>query len=292
MTRTDTKILGNLIRHMKTDDDDPLTPLIDDYLIKRVNSPNRLTEYFVPLVERPRPSGRLSPSSIGGCQRQAVLKFLGVKGIKRVDPNSEIIFDDGNWAHHKWDARFYDMERVLGRDRFKVIAIEKQIVIPELYIAGSFDAVIKIAGKKWMVDFKTINDFGFGYVYRERKPKEAHIKQLVTYCVGRGIKRGMLIYDNKNNADYMVYTIKITDKEWAAVNRWCLKVIRAIKNEEMPKRHPDCNHGNFLYERCPFSGVCFNPKYEDSPQKLRAMAFRNFEDIDAAWEEGLRQEAA
>jgi hypothetical protein len=287
----DTQILGQLIRHMKTDEVDPLTPLVDDYLLKRGFSPNRLTEYLVPLTERERPGCRLSPSSIGGCKRQTVFKFLGVKGIQRKDPNTELTFDDGNWAHHKWDARFYDMERVLGKDRFKVIGIEKEVMIPDLYIAGSYDAVVRIGGKKWLIDFKTINDFGFNHVYRERKPKEAHIKQLVTYCVARGIKRGMLVYDNKNNPDYNVYTLEVTDKEWAKVNRWCVRVIRSIKDEELPKKHPDCNHGSFLFERCQFAGLCFNPKYEERPEKLRALAFRNFVDIDTAWREGLRAAA-
>lgn len=290
MTRTDTRILGDLIKHLALEEDDPLTPLIDEYLLSRGRSKNRLAEYRIPLLDRARPGGRFSPSGIGGCQRQAVFTFVGVKGITRIDPRSEVIFDDGNWMHHKWQCRFRDMEKVLGRDRFRVLSVEGAAVIPELYIAGSFDALIKIAGKRWMIDFKSIHDFGFNYIYRERKPKEAHIKQLVTYCVAKGVKRGMLIYINKNTGEYHVYTLKVTDKEWAAVNRWCLKVIRAVKEEELPNRHSDCNQGNFLYERCPFARICFG-KNMDSPSKLRAMAFRNFNDIDEAWKLGNKEAA-
>lgn len=286
MTSRDTQILGQLIRHLALEEHDPLTPLIDDYLIKRGSSPNRLTEYVVPLIERNRPGGRISPSGIGGCKRQQVFTFIGAKGIRRLDPHTELIFDDGNWAHHKWDARFLDMEQVLGRDRFRVIAIEKAALIPELYVAGSFDAVIWIAGKKYVVDFKTILHHGFQWVYRSRKPKEAHVKQLVAYCVALGIKRGMIIYDDKDSPDYLVFSIKISDKDWRSVERWCKSVIQSVEKEELPKRHSDCDNGNFLYERCPFAAICYGPLM-DKPAKMRAKAFRDFEGLNEAWAEGM-----
>src|SRR4051812_24849656 len=203
MGRGDVGVLSQLIKHMSMEEQDPLTPLIDEYLIERDSSPTRLTHYNVPLVARGRPGGRLSPSSIGGCRRQAAFKFLGVDGTRKLDPESELIFDDGNWIHHKWQARFRDMEAVLGAKRFKVLGIEKGITIPDLYIAGSYDALIKINGKRYMIDFKSINSHGFGYVYREHKPKDAHIKQLITYCVAKNCKRGMLVYDCKDTPDHV-----------------------------------------------------------------------------------------
>lgn len=285
MARNDVGILSELIKHMSMEEADPLSPLIDEYLIERETSPNRLREYRIPMIGRNRPGGRLSPSSIGGCKRQATLKFLGVEGQRKLDPDTEMIFDDGNWAHHKWQARFRDMEAVLGAKRFKVLGIERTVTIPELYIAGSFDALIKIAGKRWMIDFKTINSHGFGYVYREHKPKDAHVKQLITYCVAKGVKRGMLVYDNKDTPDYMVFTIEVRDADWMKVQRWCRKVLDSIKEQELPKKASDCNNGSFLFEHCPFSSFCFG-KHADNEEKLRRLAFRNFEGIDEAWERG------
>src|SRR5690349_12777163 len=99
---------------MEDEEHDPLTPLVDRYFSMRVKYPEkRIRDYGLDLQDRPRPLGRLSPSALCGCERQAVFKFIGMDGRKRINPDTEAIFDDGHWRHHKWQARFRDMEAVL-----------------------------------------------------------------------------------------------------------------------------------------------------------------------------------
>lgn len=287
MSRTDTAILAKLIRHVKADGEDPLTPLIDAYYIERkLSGRDRLAEYRLPLAERPRPPGRLSPSTIGGCQRQAVFRYTGVEGSYRTDPDVEAIFEDGNWRHHKLDALFYDMEKVLGRDRFRVVGIEKQVSIPNLYVAGTYDALVKIGGKLYLIDFKGINDYGFNWVFLNHRPRPEHVKQLITYCVARGIRRGVLLYENKNNNQRLVYVIRWTKEDWADVEKWINRVLMHLRRHTLPGRHPDCQKGTFLYEKCPFAQVCYGAN-KDSPERIRRLAFRNFAGIDEAWEAAM-----
>ncbi len=85
----------------------------------------------------------------------------------------------------KWQTMFLDMERVLGKDRFRVLGIERPIVLGPLHVAGHLDAEIEIKdGDQWIrivVDFKGANNYSFEKAYRDRAPDSTYVKQLLTY---------------------------------------------------------------------------------------------------------------
>lgn len=281
---TDNAVLANLVRHMAKKDTDPLTPLIDSYLIKRRRSKTRLKSYKVPIPEKPRPPGRLSPSTICGCERQAAFKFLGVKARKRIDPELELRFDDGNWRHHRWEATFKDMEAVLGKKKFEVLSIEARVMVPELYVAGALDAKVLIHRKPWVIDIKGINRRGFEYVYQRQAPIEDHPKQLCCYCVAEDVPRGMLLYDNKDDNRTMVFAIEHNPVIWNEVQEWCQRVVRKLERKKLPPKHPACDRGTFHFDRCPFAWVCFGDK---DPEAIRSLVYRHFEGIDVMWERSI-----
>jgi hypothetical protein len=114
--RNDTRIIGRLLDAMeasKGQEGEPLTEAIEMYLVKRPHARRRLRSHHISMVDRPRPHGRMSPSSLGGCKREAVFKFVGIKGRRKIDTDLELIFEDGNWRHHKWQALMLDMQKVL-----------------------------------------------------------------------------------------------------------------------------------------------------------------------------------
>lgn len=281
------RVLADLVKHLKNSEEDVLTPLIDEYLIKR-NLPKyrkkRLTEIKLDLRDRPRPGGRLSPSSICGCKRQAALKFLGTEGQRKINPEQELIFDDGHWRHHKWGVIFLDMERVLGRDRFRVVRIERPIVIDGLMVAGHLDVEIKIkVGKKWrryIVDFKGANNYMFEKSYREHAPDPTYIRQLMTYMKARKCKRGILLYDSKDKNKFYAFHIAWDEKLWAEVQLWCEDIIEHLEEEKLPPMHEDCDKGKFMYGKCPFKGICFGP---DSDRQIRRKVYENFPGVEELW---------
>jgi hypothetical protein len=291
---SDGKILAAIVKKMAKREEDPLSHLIHRYMIERElpeNRGKRLTEWNISLKPNVRPLGRLSPSTIGGCERLAALKFLGVKGSKRVDPDSELIFDDGNWRHHKWQANFTEMEAILGPDTFQCVAIELPVRYKMLYIAGALDAHIRIADRDemvdWIVDIKGINKFGFQDVFNSQEPKEAHVRQLIAYMRARKVRRGILLYDCKDDQRYQVFTITFTSKEWEKVSDWCESVIDQITYQKLPPMHPDCQHGTFLYEKCPYRKLCYG-RYTTT--QIERIAYKGFPGVDALWKEGLRIE--
>jgi hypothetical protein len=281
----DAQILSRLVKRMQNREEDPLRPLVDAYLLARDASPERLRTVELPLVGRPRPPGRLSPSKVGGCQRAGVFSFIGVKGRRRLDPDSELVLERGNWIHHQWQALFRDMERVLGKQTFRVISIEGPATIDELYIAGHYDAIVKIHGVRWLIDIKSINSFGFNRVTMDDQPLPHHIEQLITYMKAKGIQRGLLWYDCKDNSQTHGFTVAFSPDEWAKVEEWCAEVVNYMERKRLPNRDHECQAGTFMYERCPYAGLCFGRKdHED----LRQLAYRRFPGVEAQWEAGHR----
>jgi hypothetical protein len=280
---TDTAVLAKLIKNMKNAEHDPLRPLIDAYHLEKRRSVERLREYHIDMVERPRPGGRFSPSSIAGCERKSFFSFVGMPGRSRVDPDLEGIFDDGNWRHHRWQATFHDMEHVLGPDVFKVISIEEYVRIPRLYIAGSLDALVKMEGKKWVIDFKGINDYGFKYVKQQGAPKIEHVHQLLTYMRARRVRRGILLYENKNNNTTLSFPIEFDPDKWAYIERWVGRVVKQMEREELPEKHVECVRGNFIFEQCAFADHCYGKR---SSEKVRRAAYKRYKGVDEMWEHG------
>ena len=288
-TNRSPRILANIIKRMK-DEDEPLRALIDEYLMKRLEARERYDGHAIDMQERPRPNGRLSPSSLYHCQRQAVMKFAGVKGRRRIDPDQELLFEDGNWRHHKWQFLFYDMELVLGRDRFQVVSIEQFVVIPQLYVAGSLDAEIRIFHKdKWrtyIVDFKGVNDRGFRWITQTDEGKEENIRQVQAYMKARKKKRGILLYDNKNDNKPLTYTVDFSGQLWDETVAWIEQVLNLLEDKRMPPKSAKCRPGTMMYDGCPFRRVCWRSDRVDL-QKLTFGKKSGWQGIDEAWSRGL-----
>lgn len=282
---SDSAILSQLIKNMHAEGEEPIRPLLDAYFIERQGHPGRLTSFNIDLTERPRPHGRFSPSSLCGCHRQAVFKFMGVRGTRKVDSDKELIFMQGNWIHHKWNATFADMQAVLGKERLRVISVEEDVQIPELYIAGSLDTLLSVKKTKRLGDYKSIRDDGYHRVYISGQPIPEHVRQLTTYLKARRIPKGFLLYDNKNNQHVKIFHIDLEGVVWEEVAEWTEECIHQMERELLPPMHPDCNRGNFLYERCPYSYICFGGK---SDLAIRRKMFRDFPGVDELWQEGLR----
>lgn len=293
-TGPNTKILDNIMKNMMSEDHDPLSPLIDRYLIRRERPEYahlRIPQYTLDLKERPRPLGRLSPSGLCGCERQAVFKFLGVEGKKKLDPDVMLIFEDGHWRHHKWQWMLSEMESILGSENFRCLSIELPIRIGSLYVAGALDALVEIRYRggmeRWVIDIKGINSFGFQDVYGKQQPKKEHVEQLIAYMKAKKCRRGALLYEDKNSNRYVVFVIEFSEEEWKVVKKWCKRVTKFIRHRELPRIHPECDNGSFLYEKCPYKGLCFGTKTEASVERL---AFRNFTSLDDLWQQGLEIE--
>lgn len=265
---------------MKKAGSDPLRPKIDKYLLVRHKAPKRLKKYVVNLEQRPRTPGRFSPSNLMGCQRQAAFTFLGIKGRTRIDPDTELIFEVGNWTHHMFFAIFKDMQIVLGKEEFEVLSIEEDVEVSDLYVAGSSDVVMRIDGKRYVWDGKTIKDRGFQEVLMNNAPLEKHVAQLISYMKAKKITRGCICYINKDNQHIKIFFVKYTQERWDKIEGWVARVIRKMERREVPPRHKDCKRGNYVYERCPYAKLCYGKLDEE---QLSHKMYAEFEGVENQW---------
>lgn len=281
----DSQMLSRLVKRMKNRHIDPLRPLIDEYLLARPTSPNRLSLYEAETSDRARPGGRISPSSVGGCEREAVLKFLGARGRRVIDPDSQLIFDDGNWRHHKWQFTFRDMEAVLGTEAFEVVEIEGQSRSKTLRVAGNFDAWVRMAGDDYIIDFKGANDAMFNRVNRDDEPMAKHVMQLLLYMKTKKVQKGIILYENKNNQLTKSFVITFDRAEWATTVDWISSVLNKIESKKLPAKPASCASGNFQYERCPYARLCYGGM---THEEISTLAYKDFTSIDDLWKRGIR----
>lgn len=283
----DGRILHKLIQRMKQRENDPLRPKIDKYLLQRDAAETRLQEYVVDLRHQPRPPGRFSPSDMGGCLRKAAFTFVSMPRRRKIDPDGQMIFMTGDWMHHMLQCMFLDMEQVLGPEEFKVVGIEQQVMVPDLYIAGTLDAELKIDQEPVVWDGKTINDRGYRYVHTEGKPHAKHKSQVLTYLRARKRIKGIVTYFNKDNQLMQNYSINFNRKDWEEIEGWVREIIVAMNGEKLPPMHPDCQQGNFVYERCPYARICYGNK---TPKQIRIRMYKQFPGVDEQWRRFVESE--
>lgn len=288
MAAQDNKVIARLLKNMaEATEGEPLSEAIDRYLVKRHTSRRRLRSHTITMVPRARPGGRLSPSSLGGCKREAVFRFAGVKGKKKIDPDLELIFEDGNWRHHKWQALFLDMQAVLGRKNFRVVSFESDAILPGLYVAGSLDVHIVVKGVHYIIDIKGINDYGFKRVCIDQDaPMPKHVDQLVAYMKAKKVPRGIVLYENKDKNHVKCFLVTYDKTKWREVVAWCDSVISAMENRRLPAKHEDCNKGQFGYRKCMYAKLCYG---DATKEELTELVYGSFISVEAAWDDGFRR---
>jgi hypothetical protein len=281
--------MNKIIKRMNLRELDPLRPMVDEYLMKRDRVPERHVTEPINMAPADRRSGCLSPSSLCGCERQAVMKFAQVRGKRKIDPDLQLIFETGDWTHHKWQAIFADMEKVLGRGKFRCRGIEQHVYIPELYIAGTLDAELWIkpdpeqSGYRVVIDIKSINKRGFEWVMHQDAPIDHHVKQIITYMKARNIKTGILWYENKDNQQLKGFVVRYEDDAWKTVTAWSRSVISALNNESLPPIPESCNRGSYDFENCQYTHLCYG---KFTVEQLLDMTYKNFPGVQTRWEEG------
>lgn len=256
---------------------DPLTPLIDEYLLARPYEPPPLPEKKGAYSA----GGRFTPSSSGGCFRQSAFRFMRVKGQSRTTPEQELIFGVGNWLHRMWQSYFDDMQRVLGPERFKFIGYEVWCTVPKFYLAGNLDVWAEISGVPVIIDVKTANDRMYGNIIMRGTPPEDHVDQLVRYMRATGVPWGMLLYFDKDNQDYKIFEVRYKLELWTPTVRWLRTAIDFLLEEEVPPMHRECKVGTWMQKNCPYSYLC----YKSPDIDLERLLYEGQPAIDKLWEE-------
>ncbi|PIQ92858.1 MAG: hypothetical protein COV69_00880 [Parcubacteria group bacterium CG11_big_fil_rev_8_21_14_0_20_39_14] len=124
----------------------------------------------------------------GKCPRAVFFKFK--KAFKEeMEPRVLRLFDYGDQIHQFILKPLFSM----GTVRSSEISIP-----PQQIISGRADAVVSFGNELYVLDIKSMNSMVFQNLER---PKEEHLYQVQLYLHFFEIKRGLLLYVNKDTLD-------------------------------------------------------------------------------------------
>lgn len=153
------------------------------------------------------------PSNLGGCDRQAILKRSGLKGIP-FDERTLRVFWMGDEVHRGLQKA---VEQGLP-EGYSVVGHELRVRDDEYQVSGRLDTLISCPdGELEVVDYKSIRSDGF----KPDLPKKEHLLQVGIYgafpaetAEGQLVRlpsRGRIVYWSKDDAKILEYTFPITE---------------------------------------------------------------------------------
>ena len=206
-----------------------------------------------------RDKKRFYISDAGKCPRQIFFKFKKAP-CKEMEPRILRIFDQGNYVHLR-----------LMRDLFSLgVVVASEVNIPPTEdVGGRADAVVRIDNELYLVDFKSINSM---ILQKMEEPKEDHILQIQLYLHFFKLKKGILLYEGKDNSlmkEFPVeYDKKIADKILGDFKRLKINVDKNLIPQQIPD-YPE----NWQCQYCQFREICDmtgadNVKWEEFKKKI------------------------
>lgn len=224
----------------------------------------RLDNYAEKELSRPqRPKEKHWPSDAGVCTRALVYRWQGVEGIKR-EPRTFFIFEDGN-LHHR------SVRGLLRQAGIEFVMEETPIDDPKMRLAGKLDAVVRLDGKYYVLEIKSVNRFTFDEIMRQG-PREEHVLQLNLYLYYvQNLFRipanmGILLYKCKDTSRFWEFPIPFDEK---GVNNFFL-LMREIENylakNILPERPYQITDWQCQY--CDYRRVCWEGYLEGRTDKF------------------------
>jgi CRISPR/Cas system-associated exonuclease Cas4 (RecB family) len=89
------------------------------------------------------------------------------------------------------------------------------------------------------------------------KPKAGHLIQLLIYMKILGKKKGVLIYENKNNHELLILPVEVDDnyREWIDnAFQWMREVRKAWLDRTLPTKNYRAN--SKICKTCPIKAAC------------------------------------
>lgn len=164
-----------------------------------------LIDYGYHKLDEPRPRRvRHWASDAGRCLRALVYQWRGEKP-DRPDGRKFFIFSDGQLHHQA-------IVKQLEEAGVEVTMKEAPIHDLERNLSGKLDALIRLDGKYYVLEVKSVNRYSFDEILRDG-PRDDHILQLQLYLYyvqnlyKIDTKQGWILYKNKDTSLFYDYLI-------------------------------------------------------------------------------------
>jgi hypothetical protein len=248
-------------------------------LVQNMNKMLSITDQYDP----PRPEQKYRVSHvIKLCPREEVLRYLyQIKRVDKVEATLRRTFDIGKAFHTlvqndwfgKWGWLVGDWECTSCHKMFensvnpKVCdkCFQTNFFYHELTpaseehgITAHLDGVLFVGGKKKVLELKTTNAMQFGLVANtNRRPQDAHKRQVNMYMFLTGIKEAVILYFNKNESTVHQFEEKYDESLVQEMLSNLRQARDGMRTGVVPERKVCESKTCSRAKQCPVRDLCF-----------------------------------
>lgn len=194
------------------------------------------------------------------CYRELVLAPVYQHNEVPLSAKTLRIFLHGTYVHMKWQFLF-EMAGLAEH-------VERKNASDLWNVQLTPDAVIKLLGKRWIVEIKTMYSRGYNGLH---SPPANAVRQAQFYMAQTGIPQGIILVENKDNQEYKTWMIEFDPK----VARKFLVRLHNLKARRkkhatkglLPKRIC-ASPKDVRAKACALREACFGDKYDRRSMKL------------------------
>jgi CRISPR/Cas system-associated exonuclease Cas4 (RecB family) len=254
----------NLIKQMMKKADEKSHILDSSALIEKINS-----GYIAKQQPKFTKKKTFAPSSLvyghGECPRYWYFAFEGNIFESYNDAYDVANMNAGTMSHDRIQQAMLDSgvaKKFLDEKYFEETGKEKdttefKVTHSDPPIFGWGDAMLEIENEEVVGEIKTMKSESFEYFKNKGEPADYHVKQLIIYMKILGKAKGILIYENKNNHDLLVFPIEVTEqyKNWINTTfDWMRVVYKSWKDKNLPQKNYRSN--SKICKGCPVKAAC------------------------------------
>ncbi len=219
-----------------------------DALIEKIRS-----GYTVKRVDKFTTKKTFAPSTIayshGECPRYWYLAFEGAMFKDNADAYGGANMTAGTKSHERIQQAMEDAG-ILKDSEFKITYDSPPIF-------GYGDVILDWAGEDLLGEIKTMPNEGFEYRKAAGKPKTGHLIQLLIYMKILNRSRAIMIYENKNNHELLIFPVELNKYyfEWVEnAFEWMRTVRKAWEDKTLPTKNYRSN--SKICKTCPIRDAC------------------------------------
>ena len=209
--------------------------------------------YVVNRVDKFTTKKTFAPSTIayshGECPRYWYLAFEGAMFSDNADAYGGANMTAGTKSHERIQQAMSDAG-ILKDSEFKITYDSPPIF-------GYGDVVLDWEGQDLLGEIKTMPNEAFEYRKTAGRPKAGHLIQLLIYMKILDRSKAIMIYENKNNHELLVFPVQLNDYAFKWVENafeWMRTVRKSWEDKVLPEKNYRVN--SKICKTCPIQAAC------------------------------------
>jgi CRISPR/Cas system-associated exonuclease Cas4 (RecB family) len=199
----------------------------------------------------------------GVCPRYWYLAFEGAIFESYSTPYDIANMSSGTLSHSRIEKALLEsgIVKIYKKENPKTKELEDstefKVISSSPPIFGYGDCMIVWNDEEIVGEIKTQNNEAFEYRKRVGKPKQDHVAQTLIYMKVLKRSKGIIIYENKNNHELLLFPIEVNDHYRGWIDNtfeWMESISNAWKNKQLPIKNYRSNAK--ICKKCPVRKTC------------------------------------